>query len=392
MPERKDLQITVNIPFCLNRCTYCVHPIYCVGNTQLREQYMEALGLELDSLRDDLLGYTIRSIYITGGTPTLVNHESLAKFILRLRKELPMAEDLEISMETIPGSIGADPLASYRRAGVKRFDLGVCTTHPIEWESLERPHNYQAMYGSCQLFQFAGHHNYGMDLLYGLPGQTPNTLRDSIAECLGYYPAHFSLYPLVLSPASRMYACFVENKTDTGVTRNKRELPTEEAKFEMYKRGRTYLAEKGFSQYTLYHFARPGYTCLYRALACADTDTIGLGLGAESYTDGVLVRNTTDLETYLQGAGDFQAVTASALRLDARSRMNRYVVNALTAVSGISKAAFLTRFDTEFDHIYAASIDALANEGLLEETEAGLRLSERGAYSAQTVFKKLQEM
>ena len=107
---------------------------------------------------------------------------------------------LEISMETVPGSIGVDPFASYRKAGIQRFDLGVCTTHPIEWESLERPHNYQSMYNSCLIMQFASFHEYGMDLLYGLPGQTPRTLLDSMDECLVYDPPHMSCIPCSCSP------------------------------------------------------------------------------------------------------------------------------------------------------------------------------------------------
>jgi len=386
----KDLQISLYIPFCIQRCSYCVHPVVCVNNIQLRRQYMEAMTREFESLKEDLKeGYLLRSIYITGGTPTIADHAQLKELLLRIKSALPCSEDLEISMETVPGSIGVDPFASYRKAGIQRFDLGVCTTHPIEWESLERPHNYQSMYNSCLIMQFASFHEYGMDLLYGLPGQTPRTLLDSMDECLVYDPPHMSLYPLQLQPGSRMHACFVEGRTDTGVARNNRQLPTEASKFEMYRQGRAHLLEKGYEQYTLYHFAKPGHRCKYRENMTKDMEQIGLGLGNSSYTDGYLVYNTRDFEAYLAGAGDFAATTLKALELDEKSQMQRMLVNGLHAAEGIRDEDFSARFHRSLFEVYKEKIAILEEKGLLGRQEDRILLTESGVCQAEDVFREL---
>ena len=397
-----DLRVVVNIPFCPRTCTYCDFPVYDRSTSGMRAAYMDALMHELRASADCFEGHTVGSVLITGGTPTTVDPKALATFVKELRGLCSAAPDLEITVATNPGAIGVDALSQLKGAGVNRFDLGICTTHPLEFETLVRPYGQNDIHFSQMLFEFSKFRNFSFDVLYGIPGQTPRSLGETLDDGIDMVPApvHMALYPLRVVPGTPLYRCFVEGDKRTRIQTNNRTLPSEEARRAMYQAGREHLEGKGFERYSVYHFAKPGWRSRHVELSCAGTDVLGLGLAAESYLDGILAHNTRDLQKYLDAAGNPEHILADATVLDDRSRQARWLVSGLTAAEGFSAKTFEERFGVTFESAFGAQAERLAAEGLLEfggATESDrasgadrVRLTNDGCARADQVFAELQ--
>lgn len=395
--EPKDLRIVVNIPFCARACTYCDYPVCDKSASGLRSAYMAALNEELDTALDSFEGYLVRSIYVTGGTPTTVDPRQLADFILRIKAAAQCASDLEVTIDTNPGAVGVDALSQFLRAGVTRFDLGLCTLHPLEFQTLVRPYGWNDVHMTQMLFEFASFKNYSFDVLYGIPGQTPGTLRDTIEEALEIVPSptHIALMPLRPVPGTPFYRCFVEGANDTGIITHGRSLPTDDERVALYQRGCEVLEKAGFERYTASHFAKPGFRCRHAELSCEDTDVLGFGLAAQTHMDGLLSTTTADLQRYLDAHGNPETLTAQAVLLDEPSRQARYAAAALLAEGGLTQAGFEGRFGHGIEGALAHSLEALEGRGLLTLARdaggavAGAKLTERGAALPASVFEQL---
>lgn len=402
MTAQQPLRAIVNIPFCARRCTYCDFPIYDRSTSGMRSAYMDALTRELHNASECFEGHTLEAVYITGGTPTTVNPQELSSFIKELKMSCEISPGLEITIDTNPGAIGVDALAQYKSAGVDRFEIGLCTAHPLEFETLIRPYGQNDIHFTQMLFEFGEVANYSFDILYGIPGQTPHTFVDSIEAgiCMSPAPSHISLYPLRPIKGTPFYRCFVEEDKSTRIQTNGRSLPDNEAKRDMYLHGCEYLKQHGFERYATNHFAKPGRRSRFHEMSCQDTDIVGFGLGAETYIDGILARNTLNLQNYLDAKGHPEQTVAKAVRLDPLSQRARWMVAKLTGEKGISVSEFETRFGVVFDEEYGTELDKLIERGMVEITPANdcaelpgniVRLTDIGHALANDVFSALQE-
>ncbi len=396
MDEQNALRVVVNIPFCVRKCTYCGLPVYDRSTSGMRSAYMDALIRELHNTAECFEDHILEAIYITGGTPTTASPKELAALVKEIKQCAEVGPNLEITIDTNPGAVGVDALAQYKSAGVNRFEIGLCTTHPLESETLIRPYGQNDIHFTQMLFEFASISNFSFDILYGIPGQTPRTFVDSIESAVQMSPApmHMSLYPLAPIKGTPFYRCFVEGDTTTRIPVNNRTLPASEVYPRMYSNGCAYLRQHGFERYTIHHFAQPGYESRFHELSCKNADLVGIGLAAESYLDGIASRNTHSLQSYLDAKGDPSIIIASAVRLDESSRRARWAVAALSSADGFVEADFEARFGISFDDAYQATAGPLYSEGFIEKTSEEnvprIRLTASGCTCANEVFRRLQ--
>ena len=214
--NKKELELYIHIPFCVRKCSYCDF-LSAPATEQTREAYMAALFAEIGGRAKDYSDRTVTSIFIGGGTPSLLSGEQIGQLMDRIREQFAMAQDAEITMEVNPGTANAEKLRNFYTAGINRLSIGMQSAQAEELKNLGRIHDFE---GFCQVYREAveaGFTNINVDIMSGLPGQTLASYRDTLEKVLHLepMPQHISAYSLI-----------VEEGTPFAAMAERGELPT----------------------------------------------------------------------------------------------------------------------------------------------------------------------
>ena len=292
-----DTGIYIHIPFCTQKCNYCG---FLSGPATAKEQdaYINALVREIGLVAD--LPFTggewrtsprIDSVFIGGGTPSLLDASDIGRILAAVRARYDVAEDAEITIEANPASLTADKLSGYRAAGVNRLSMGVQSFDDNVLRILGRIHTAEDAVRDFALARDAGFDNIHLDLMFGIPGTDVNGTMASLRQAVSLGPEHISYYGLQLEEGTRFWADFQAGRLN--------EIP-EETDREMYHRGRMYLKDQGYVHYEISNFAKPGFQSRHNSKYWGMADYYGFGLGASSYIRGTRVVNTGDMADYLR--------------------------------------------------------------------------------------------
>ena len=197
--NKKELELYIHIPFCVRKCSYCDF-LSAPATEQTREAYMAALFAEIGGRAKDYSDRTVTSIFIGGGTPSLLSGEQIGQLMDRIREQFAMAQDAEITMEVNPGTVSAEKLRNFYTAGINRLSIGMQSAQAEELKNLGRIHDFE---GFCQVYREAveaGFTNINVDIMSGLPGQTLASYRDTLEKVLHLepMPQHISAYSLIV--------------------------------------------------------------------------------------------------------------------------------------------------------------------------------------------------
>lgn len=294
----------VHLPFCASRCGYCAFVVE-VGALGARDAYLEALLAELE-LERDRLG-TLRTVYLGGGTPSLMRPRRIARLLDAVGPWL--AGDAEISIESNPETVDLRQLRELRAAGVNRLSLGVQSLRPHLLGALDRQATARQALDAAGCARAAGFENLSVDLIFGVPGQTREDLEADLAGVMKIAPDHVSWYELEIKPG-------------TALERMGAALPDEDLATDMYRRIVAGLEAAGYRWYETANFARPGLECRHSLAYWGAADYLGLGVGAVSTVGDERWRNDPGLERYLArlGAGARPARSVEALDDELRRR------------------------------------------------------------------------
>lgn len=381
----KDLILTVHIPFCMTKCGFCTKNV-SVCPKQTRDAYAGALLRELESVRDELAEYRLRTLYFTGGTPTLLAERQLPELAHEIQKRANPAEDMELTVATNPGCIGINVLSRLKDYGLTRLEFSLAAVDPLEQEILDRPFGEQEMYVSRQILEFGQLETFSVDLLRGQPGQQKANMRSLVESALRFAPPSAALYPLRYAEGTPLHRklTFRDGKTIPNVFY--RRLPDEAEQLEAFLLAEELLAADGLRPYTVYHYAKPGFESLHHRLVRTDMDRMELGLGGVTVSDGLLIRNTDDLDTYIRWAGDPQHVLAEVRELSAGERMHGFVAGRLGALKDFSPAECRDRFGCAPE---ASTLEALSRKDWIIQRDGRWRLTQKGKCFAPEVFAAL---
>lgn len=278
--------IYVHIPFCKSRCIYC--DFFSTTQLEQRSRYIEAVLLEY-ALRRRYLpeNEPVRTIYIGGGTPSLLETANLAQLL----HTLPTNEAIEITLEANPSDVTEANLLGWRKAGVNRLSMGVQSLNDDLLRFIGRRHNAKQATDAVQLAQQCGFDNISIDLIYGLPHQTMELWQSDVEQALTLNVQHISTYCLSYeadTPLDKMRAVGTVQETD------------EELANAMYAYICNRLRQEGWNHYEVSNFALPGYESKHNSSYWDDTPYLGLGAGAHSYNGHSRQWNIADLQTYMQ--------------------------------------------------------------------------------------------
>lgn len=391
MMNKKKLEIYVHIPFCAKKCAYCDFLSF-PGNMRMRREYTDKLLEEIRIQSSFAREYQVDTIFLGGGTPSVLDVTDITAIMGTLKEHYDIAPDAEITIEVNPGTVKMEGLVAYREAGINRVSMGLQSADDTELRYLGRIHTYDEFLKSFQRVRMAGFTNVNVDLISAIPGQTPESWRNTLKKTAMLKPEHISAYSLIVeegTPFYDRYGGHVEMESYEMSPEERRrlmalpDLPDEDTEREMYYLTRNCLAEQGYERYEISNYARPGFECRHNVGYWTGTGYLGLGLGASSYLEGCRFHNTSDFQSYVSAHFDDEAEFCQALRQDmeqlsVKSKMEEFMFLGLRLTRGVSVEGFITRFGQSIRNVYGGVIDKLEREGLLEHKNGYYHLTERG--------------
>jgi putative oxygen-independent coproporphyrinogen III oxidase len=331
------LSLYVHFPWCARKCPYCDFNSHAQAQSdceaaQLRSRYLQALHEDLESALPTVWGRTVRSVFLGGGTPSLMTGEEVDRLLCDIRALLQLAADCEITLEANPGTMEAQRFQDFRQAGVNRLSLGIQSFDDDKLTRLGRIHDgRQALRAAEQASrQFE---RFNLDLMWALPGQTVEQAVGDLQRALSFAPPHLSLYQLTIEP-NTVFAKFPPT------------LPDEDAVFEMQQRLQDRARGAGYSNYEVSAFAQPGHRCVHNLNYWTFGDYLGIGAGAHSkltLSDRIIRQERFHSpESYLQNAGQRRFVSREHGVSPAELPFE-FMLNALRLTDGVPASLFTER-------------------------------------------------
>ena len=371
--QAKPSSAYVHIPFCTQICYYCDFSKVFIKNQPV-DAYLEHLIQETRSYEIGKL----RTLYIGGGTPTALSAQQLAYLLTELPKVMDLSEVEEFTIEANPGDLDPDKIAVLKDSQVNRVSLGVQTFDNKMLKKIGRSHQEQDIYDNiCHLKQ-AGFDNISIDLIYALPGQTMDQVKENVAKAIDLDIPHMSLYSLILEN----HTVFMNR-----MRRGKLPLPKEELEAEMFEYIIEELEKAGFEHYEISNFSKPGFESRHNLVYWDNAEYYGLGAGASGYVDGIRYKNHGPIRHYLEAVEAVKArITEEHLTLE--EKMEEELFLGLRKKTGVSKAHFEDKFGVSFDQRYGQVVASLTEQGLLVPDDKQVRMTKRGLFLGDIVAEK----
>jgi len=372
----------VHVPFCRSKCPYC--DFYSLSDLGLIAPYVQALLTELTMRRQR--DFYVDSIYFGGGTPSTLEPHQVARILEAVDVCFGMAADVEISLEVNPGTVDREKLVHYRQVGINRVNIGLQSTDDRVLAFLGRIHQVEQGVDTLRWARAAGFDNVGLDLIYGIPGQTRRGWRADMARAVQLAPDHLACYNLTIAPGTPM-AAGVENGTI--------QLPNERLAADLFASTAAYLNRNGYRQYEISNFFRPGgdgaadrrsrHNWKYWILA----PYLGFGPAAHSFLDNRRWWNHRSLGRYLTDLKGGVLPVAGRETLSREQQIMEYVYLGLRRTEGIELAGFKRRFNADFEDCFGPALIRLTEGGLVETVSGRVRLTDRGMRLLESVADRL---
>lgn len=379
MMSKRELELYIHIPFCVRKCDYCDFLSSAAPQSCYRE-YTEKLMEEICYQSVFYKEYVISSIFIGGGTPSVLPFGYLETVLNVVRENYTVRNQIEITVEANPGTLTEEKLATYRRAGVNRISLGLQSADNGELKSLGRIHTFEAFLNSYQMVRQFGFNNINVDLMFSIPGQTMESWKNTLRKVAMLKPEHISAYSLILEEGTAFFERYGESSE---------ELPDEDLDRELYYFTREYLGKMGYERYEISNYAKPGFECRHNIGYWTGTEYLGAGLGATSFIRDVRFHNTREMDEYL--ALDMREPHSGHIvdeELQLKDKMEEFMIMGLRLTKGVSGSAFIERFGQNMWNVFAHVLPGLVEQGLLEIEAPYIRLTEFGQDVSNLVFER----
>ena len=371
--QKKPTSAYVHIPFCTQICYYCDFSKVFIKNQPV-DSYLEHLLEEFRSYDIQKL----RTLYIGGGTPTALSAPQLEVLLNGLTKNLDLSVLEELTIEANPGDLDADKIAVLKNSAVNRVSLGVQTFDNKMLKKIGRSHLEKDIYENIDRLKLAGFDNISIDLIYALPGQTMEQVKDNVAKAIGLDIPHMSLYSLILEN----HTVFMNR-----MRRGKLPLPKEELEAEMFEYIIAELEKSGFEHYEISNFSKPGFESRHNLMYWDNAEYYGIGAGASGYVNGVRYKNHGPIRHYLSAVEEGNARITEE-HLSQKEQMEEEMFLGLRKKSGVSMARFEEKFGRSFDGLYGEIVRDLVQQGLMQIEGDRVRMTKRGLFLGDTVAER----
>lgn len=408
----KNLSIYIHVPFCVRKCLYCDFLSFPVsadtgigcekhtdcmpcGNMagdlaqEIMVSYVNCLCREIAASAEQYIQYHVISVFLGGGTPSLLPEGEVSRIMETIRASYRVAENAEITIEMNPETATEDKLQEYITCGINRISIGLQSTDDGELARIGRIHDYRTFLRAYELARKAGFRNINVDLMAALPEQSVASYANTLRIVAGLAPEHISAYSLILEEGTPLYARQADYR-----------FPTEEEDREMYRLTGEYLASCGYHRYEISNYAQDGFECRHNKVYWQRGDYVGFGLAASSMVGNVRWSNPADMEQYqayavrladsigsmdeetaVDRTGCGQAAGAPVVerqQLTVQEQMEEYMFLGLRLMCGVEEQGFSDIFGTQMETVYGKTLEQLCADRLLVRERGYIRLTERG--------------
>jgi len=368
----------IHIPFCIKKCNYCDFFSLPLGDQSFLDKYTQALLNEIKIRGQQIPSVQLESIYLGGGTPSLLNGQQLKSILQTVTNEFILLPGAEISLEANPATLDNAKLAQMEEAGINRISLGVQSFYNDELALLGRVHNADAVMESIELLHSRGWKNFNLDLIYGLPGQSLDKWMQSLKRAVDCSPSHLSMYLLQL-----------EEQTPMGkdVAGGRLKMLDEDDEWYMFDQAMEYLEGKGLEHYEISNFCRPGYECRHNLRYWQAEEYLGLGAGAVSFINGSRFINEPQLQQYIDALSTSKQWPVKELEdMSGRELMIDALILGLRLCAGINLDQFKQRFGVDITSEYREIIAYYRDRGLLNIANGHLKFTKVGYFLSNQVL------
>ncbi|WP_062050025.1 radical SAM family heme chaperone HemW [Bacillus sp. JCM 19034] len=368
--------VYIHIPFCEHICYYCDFNKMYLKNQPV-DQYIESLLLEMKY--SDSSNNQFETIFIGGGTPTALSAQQLKRLLDGMHRELLLDHVKEWTIEVNPDSIDDEKLAVLKEYGVNRLSIGVQSFDSELLKEIGRTHTSSSVYDAVERARTYGFTNISLDLMFGLPKQTPAHFRQSLKEAIELEVEHISAYSLKVEEKTIFF-----NRQRLG----KLTLPPEEAEVSMYNDLRALTEKAGLSQYEISNFAKNGFESKHNLVYWNNEEYAGYGAGAHGYLNGVRYQNHGPLPKYLRAIDQNALPILLEHNVTKVEQIEEQMFLGLRKREGISIAEFQEKFGIALHDCFSEQLHTLQEQGLLIEVGDNVQLTEAGLLLGNEVFEQ----
>lgn len=376
----KKIGIYIHIPFCKQKCKYCDFTSFPCMEEKF-EEYFKCLSKEICKKADELSQeeLEIDTIYIGGGTPSIVPVVYIENVIKLIFNRFKVDENAEITIEANPGTVDSTKLEKYFNVGINRLSIGLQSTDDELLKMLGRIHTYNEFEDVYEMARKIGFKNINVDLMIGLPNQNIQDVEESLKKIIEKSPEHISVYSLIVEEGTKMFDLIESGEL---------ELPSEELEREMYWKVKNVLKDNGYEHYEISNFAKQGYESKHNSNCWKQHSYLGFGVAAHSYYEGIRYSNISDINKYIEnfesGASVYNMIFHE--KQSEEEMMKEYMLLGLRKIEGVNITEFKDKFSQNSLYIFRKEIDKLVKEDLIEVDENVIRLTSKGIDLANQVW------
>ncbi|WP_352419843.1 radical SAM family heme chaperone HemW [Proteiniborus sp.] len=375
----KDIGIYIHIPFCQSKCYYCD---FCSfpGTLDNADKYISFIKKEIDMYEEELKDYNVGTIFIGGGTPTVIDGKYVYEIMEYIHKKLNADRVKEVTIEANPKTLDQNKLQIYKIAGINRISVGVQSMNDAMLKKIGRIHTVEDFIHTYKLIRKYEFNNVSFDLMFNLPEQT---LEDSIRTlelATELQPEHISYYSLKLEEGTFFYDKYINNQLA---------LPDEDIERDMYHEGINLLMKKGYCHYEISNFAKKGWESKHNIIYWKCEPYIGLGLSAHSYFKSNRYGNTENMNFYFEQVSNKRLAIEEKEFIEKDMEMAEYLILGLRLIEGINFKSFEDKFNINIKEVYGKTINKFIKEGLLEESKGNIKLTLKGLDLCNIVFMEI---
>lgn len=381
-----NLELYIHIPFCEKKCNYCDFVSFH-ANYETVDNYMIKLLSEIESKKYLANDYQISSIYIGGGTPSFIEPKYIVFIMESIKNNYNLSSDVEISIEVNPNSVTDVKMKSYFNSGINRLSIGLQSTNEEELKTLGRIHTYSDFLNAYNLAIHTGFKNINVDLINGIPGQTPESYKKTLKQILMLNVKHISIYNLIIEDGTPFKTMLANNEI---------QLPLENDLLMMDKITKELTEYYRLNRYEISNYAKSGFECRHNLGYWSDVPYLGFGLNSASYINDTRYKNKTKLSDYM--SLDYKNYMISnnpddyydEVRLiNTKEHINEYMMLGFRKTSGININDFNNTFQEDFEKLFGTALKIYQGMGMINKVQDNYFLTEAGLNVSNSILSDL---
>ena len=371
--QHQTPSLYIHIPFCISKCIYCDFNSI-VTKSQIIDEYLQAIEQELQSATGK---HSFKTIFIGGGTPTVLNETQLDRLLNMISKHVDVPNLKEYTIEVNPGTLSDEKAIIMKNSHVDRISIGIQSFNDRYLKLLGRIHSANEAKDIFLNLREKGFNNISIDLIYGYPAQTLNEWKKDLRECCKLDPEHISAYCLTYEQGTP-----IVEMTDSGTLQKL----SEEDELKMYEYTNDFLCDKGYNHYEISNFAKQDKECRHNTVYWENREYIGIGAGAFSYVNGERYCNIKSVKEYTSSSISKKRLKCFSEKLPQKQRASEILIMALRMTSGISKKEFTQRSGFDLNELFEKQLNNLTQTGLISFDDERVKLTRKGLSVADSVM------